>query len=474
MADYDAVVVGSGPNGMAAAVAVARAGWKVLVLEAEPTLGGGCRTEELTLPGFKHDVCSAVHPMGIASPFFRQLPLHEHGLEWINPDVLIAHPLDDGSAGALESSLDATADGLGADSARYRRLVGPLSTRWEELATSLMAPLLRPPRHPLAMAHFGLRALWPATTLAKRVFRTEQARGLFAGTAAHAFLPLSAPLTSSYGVLMLALGHVEGWPVAKGGSQAIIDALASYLRSLGGETRTGERVTALDQLPPARAVFLDTSPRAVLDLGGHRLHPRYRRRLERFRYGPGSFKIDWALDAPVPWKADACGRSGTVHLGGTIDEVAAAELDVHKGRPSDRPYVLIGQQSLADPTRAPEGRHTLWGYCHVPNGCAVDMTDAIERQVERFAPGFRDRILARTVRPPSELEHHNANYIGGDIAGGSSAGLQFAARPILSPSPYGVRGLDNVYLCSASTAPGPGVHGMCGYWAAQSALRAHN
>ena len=459
---------------MAAAVEVARAGWKVLVLEAEPTLGGGSRTEELTLPGFKHDTCSAVHPMGIASPFFRELPLREHGLEWIHPDVQIAHPLDDGSAGVLEQSLEATANGLGTDASRYTRLIGPLSKRWEQLAGSLMAPLLRPPPHPLAMAHFGLRALWPASTLARRVFRTEQARALFAGTAAHAFLPLSAPLTSSYGVLMLALGHVDGWPVARGGSQAIIDSLASYLRSLGGETRTGERVTSLEQLPPARAVFLDTTPHFVLDVARDRLHPRYRRRLERYKYGPGSFKIDWALDGPVPWKADACRRAGTVHLGGTLDEVAAAEMDVHKGRTADKPYVLVGQQSLADPTRAPAGKHTLWAYCHVPNGSTVDMTDAIERQIERFAPGFRERIIGRSARPPAELERHNANYVGGDIVGGSGAGLQFAARPILSPSPYLVRGLDNVYLCSASAAPGGGVHGMCGYWAAQAALKRHN
>ncbi|MBV8958084.1 MAG: NAD(P)/FAD-dependent oxidoreductase [Actinobacteria bacterium] len=473
MADYDAIVVGSGPNGMAAAVEVARAGWKVLVLEAEATLGGGSRTEELTLPGFKHDTCSAVHPMGIASPFFRELPLHEHGLEWIHPDAQIAHPLDDGSAGVLERSLDATAHGLGVDGDRYRRLIGPLASRWGLLETSLMAPLVRPPRHPVAMAHFGVRALWPARALARRVFRTEQARGLFAGTAAHAFLPLTAPLTASYGVLMLALGHVGGWPVAKGGSQSLIDALASYLRSLGGETRTNERVASLDQLPSARAVFLDTTPRFVLDVAGDRLHPRYRRSLEKYKYGPGSFKVDWALDGPVPWKADACRRSGTVHLGGTLEEIAASEQEMLSGRVSDKPYVLIGQQSLADPTRAPEGKHTLWAYCHVPNGSTVDMTDAIERQIERFAPGFRELVIGRSVRPPAELERHNANYVGGDIVGGSSAGLQFAARPILSPSPYAVRGLDNVYLCSASTAPGGGVHGMCGYWAAQAALKQH-
>jgi phytoene dehydrogenase-like protein len=469
--DYDAVVVGSGPNGMAAAVAVAREGWKVLVVEAEPTLGGGSRTEELTLPGFLHDTCSAVHPMGVASPFFKQLPLADHGLDWVHPDVLAAHPLDDGSAGALEHALDATADALGDDARAYKRLIGPVASRWGLIEGALMAPLLRPPRHPIAMARFGMRALWPASRLARRRFHTAQARALFGGIAAHSMLPLDQPITASFGVLMLALGHASGWPVARGGSQTIIDALASYLRSLGGETVTGRRVTALDQLPSARAVFLDTTPRHVLQLAGDRLPSRYRRRLEQFRLAPGSFKVDWALDGPVPWKADECRQAGTVHVGGTLADVMASENEVAAGGHPERPFVLVGQQSVADPTRAPEGKHTLWAYCHVPNGSTVDMTSAIENQIERFAPGFRDRILARSVRPPAELERHNANYIGGDIVGGSVAGLQFAARPVLSPDPYPVRGLDNVYLCSASTPPGGGVHGMCGYWAAQSALR---
>jgi phytoene dehydrogenase-like protein len=468
----DAVVVGSGPNGLAAAVTLAQAGCSVLVLEAAGTPGGGCRSEELTLPGFVHDVCSAVHPLGAASPVFSLLPLDEHGLTWVHPEAPAAHPLPDGSAAVLERSLDTTVKELAPDAAAWRRLLAPLVGRWDDLLSSVLGPMLRLPRHPLVLARFGMRALWPATTLARRLFEGEAARGLFAGLAGHAILDLRAPLTSTFGLTFAASGHAVGWPVAKGGSQRITDALVSYLTSLGGELVTGHRVTSLANVPPARATLFDLTPRQVLAVAGDRLPPGYRRRLARFRYGPGAFKIDYALDGPVPWKAAECGRAAAVHVGGTLEEVAAAEHEVARGRHPARPFVLTAQPSRFDPSRTPAGKHTFWAYCHVPNGSTVDMTDAIEDQIERFAPGFRDLVLARHTMGPAALERHNANNVGGDVAGGSHGGLQLVARPRLALDPYTVP-LDGTaaFLCSASTPPGAGVHGMCGWWAARAALK---
>ena len=468
----DAVVVGAGPNGLSAAVTLARAGYSVVVLEASDAPGGGCRSEELTLPGFVHDVCAAIHPLGAASPVFSDLPLGEHGLEWRHPEAPAAHPLPDGRAAVLERSIDATADGLGPDSRAWRRLVGPLADNWERLSSSVLGPMLRPPRHPVTLTRFGLRALWPAKMLAGRMFEGDLARGLFAGLAAHSILDLRAPLTSSFALTFAASGHAIGWPAAKGGSQRLTDALVAHLSSLGGEVATGCRVTSLGDLPPARVLLFDLTPRQLVAVAGDRLDSRVRRGLARFRYGPGSFKIDYALDGPVPWKAEECARAGSVHLAGTLEDVTAAEHEVAQGRHPERPFVLTSQPSCFDATRAPEGKHTFWAYCHVPHGSTVDMTSRIEDQIERFAPGFRERVLARHTMFPADLEGHNPNNVGGDVAAGSHGGLQLIARPRLAADPYRVP-MDGVeaFVCSASTPPGAGVHGMCGWWAARSALK---
>ena len=470
MSAKDAIVIGSGPNGLGAAITLAGAGRSVTVFEAQDTVGGGARSEKLTLPGFVHDVCSAVHPLAVSSPLFRSLPLERHGLAWVHPQLPLAHPLDGGTAAILHRSLDATAAALGPDEAAYRRLMSPLVRDWDKLVPQLLGPLLRVPRHPLAMARFGLRAARSARGLAERTFRDEPARALFAGLAAHSMLPLEQPLTASIGLFLGAAGHAVGWPFARGGSQAIADALADHLRSLGGEIVTGRSVDSLDDLPPADVFMLDVTPRQATRIAGSRLPDRYVRRLARYRYGPGAFKVDFALDAPIPWTAEACGRAGTVHVGGTLAEIAGAERAVAEGGHPDQPFVLVAQQSLFDPTRAPEGKHTAWAYCHVPNGSTVDMTDRIEAQIERFAPGFRERVLARRVTSPASFEQHNANYVGGDIAGGAHDGLQLLFGPALRPVPYSTpaRG---VYICSSSTPPGAGVHGMCGYFAARAALR---
>ena len=469
---YDAVVVGAGPNGLAGAIALARAGRSVLVLEAADRPGGGSRSEELTLPGFVHDVCAAIHPLGVASPFFRSLPLADHGLEWVESPAAVAHPLPDGSAAVLARSAEETAASLGPDGRAWQRLAAPLVAGWDELLDGILGPMLRVPRHPVTLARFGLRAAWPAAALARTVFRGEPARAAFAGLAGHAVLDLRLPLTGVFGVLFVASIHAGGWPAVRGGSQALADALVSCLTAHSGEVVTGRRVTSLADLPPARAVLFDVTPRQLLAIAGDRLPARYRRRLERYRYGPGVFKIDYALDGPVPWKAEECLRSATVHVGGTLAEIVAAEADVARGRHPDRPFVLCTQPSLFDDTRAPAGRHTFWAYCHVPHGSRMDMTRAIEDQIERFAPGFLDRVLARHVMAPADVEAHDANCVGGDIAGGSHGGLQLLARPVLSRDPYRVP-LDGqaAYLCSSSTPPGAGVHGMCGWWAAKSALR---
>ena len=466
---YDALVIGSGPNGLAAAVAIAQAGCSVAVIEAEPTLGGGARSAELTLPGFVHDLCSAIHPLAVGSPFLRTLPLAEHGLEWIHPPAPLAHPLDDGSAAVLERSLEETGKALGPDAAAWQRLMGPLVRGAENLFADALGPL-RLPRHPLLLTLFGLRALRSARGLADSWFRGAHARALFAGNAAHAILPLEQMLTSAIGLMLAVAGHAVGWPLPRGGSQKITDALVSYLRSLGGEVVAGWRVQGLDELPPAKALLFDVAPRNLVRICGDRFSTRYRRQLLNFRHGPGVFKIDWALDGPIPWKAAACARAATVHLGGTLEEIAATERAVWQGEHPQRPFVLVAQQSLFDPTRAPAGQHTGWAYCHVPNGSTTDMTAAIEGQMERFAPGFRDRILARSVLAPADFERHNANYIGGDIAGGVTDLWQLFTRPAPRLVPYSTPD-PRIFLCSSSTPPGAGVHGMCGYFAARAALR---
>lgn len=467
---YDAIVVGAGPNGLAAAITLARAGCSVLVLEARETIGGGTRSAELTLPGFIHDICSAIHPLGIGSPFFRSLPLHEHGLEWIHPSLPVAHPLDDGTAAALHRSIEATGETLGPDAKAYRQLLLSPVADWDKLAIDLLGPLPLPPRHSLALIRFGLQAIRPARGLAESLFKGEQARALFAGLAAHSILPLEQPLTAAVGLVLGIAGHALGWPLPRGGSQQIAEAMASYLRSLGGEIITRTPVGSLDQLPPAQVILFDVGPRQLLRIAGEHLTPGYKRQLQRFRYGPGVFKIDLALDGPIPWQAEACRQAGTVHVGGTLAEIAAGEKAIWHGKHPKHPFVLVAQQSLFDPTRAPEGKHTVWAYCHTPHGSTVDMTDRIERQIERFAPGFRDRILARSVMSPLDFQDYNANYIGGDITGGVQNWQQLFTRPSLRfLVPYATSN-KRLFLCSSSTPPGAGVHGMCGYYAARAAL----
>lgn len=468
-ASYDAVVIGSGPNGLSAAIAMASAGLSVLVLEARDTPGGGARTAALTLPGFAHDVCSAVHPLGVGSPYFSRLPLEQHGLEWVQPPAAMAHPFDDGSALTLERSVHDTAAQLGPDERAYRALLEPFAARFEELAPMILAPL-RIPRSPLLMARFGLHAIRSMDGLARARFRAGRARALLAGVAAHAMLPLDAPASAAIALVLGAAGHAVGWPVPRGGAQRITDALVSYLRSLGGELETGRPVRSMGDLPPARAYLFDLTPRQLLTIAGDRLPPGYRRRLQRFRYGPGVFKIDWALDGPIPWSAPGCLRAATVHLGASLDEMDASEAAPHQGRVAERPFVLVTQPSLFDDTRAPAGGHTAWAYCHVPNGDAVDMRERIESQVERFAPGFRARILARHTIDAPQMEAYNPNYVGGDINGGLSRLGQLFFRPVLRLDPYSTPA-DDIFLCSSSTPPGGGVHGMSGYWAARSALR---
>lgn len=466
----DAVVVGAGPNGLAAAITLAATGRSVRVVEAASTAGGGCRTAELTLPGFSHDVCSAVHPLALGSPFLRRLDLAAHGVRLLQPAVALAHPLDGGRAAALLGSVEQTAAGLDGDGPAYTALMAGPVRRWEGIVAELLSPLRRPPRHPVTMARFGLTGVQSAQRVAARRFDGEPAQALLGGIAAHAMLPLTAPGTAAFGVLMAMLGHAVGWPVVEGGSVRIVDALVQVLEQLGGEVVVDHEVTSLAALPAARATLLDVTPRQFSALAGDRLPESYRRRLARFRYGPGVFKVDWALSGPVPWTASECRQSATVHLGGTLSEVAAAEAEVAAGRHPDRPYVIVVQPGVVDPSRAPEGQHTLWAYCHVPNGSTKDMTRVIEAQVERFAPGFGDLVLARHTRDAKALEAYDANYVGGDINGGVQDLRQTLLRPIAQWNPYRTP-LDGVYLCSSSTPPGGGVHGMCGHLAATSALR---
>jgi phytoene dehydrogenase-like protein len=465
--EYDGVVVGSGPNGLAAAIVLARAGRSVLVLEAADRIGGGLRSGALTLPGFTHDVCSAVHPMAVASPFLRTLPLHEHGLEWIYPRYPLAHPFDDGSAAILDRSLEKTCELLGGDGAAYQRLVGPLVEKWGLLEDFILGPIGFP-RHPVAVSRFGVQAIQPATRLANSNFKSEKARALFAGLAAHSLMPLESWGTAAIGLVLAALAHGVGWPIAKGGSQRVADAMAAYLCTLGAEIVTGRQVRSLKDLPSSKVVLCDVSPRGLLEIAGESFPASSRGAFERFRYGPGVFKVDWALREPIPWTARQCVEAGTVHLGGTMAEIAQSESECWWTGVSERPFVLLAQSSLFDSSRAPAGHHTAWAYCHVPSGSEVDMREHIEAQVERFAPGFRELILARSTRSPAQMERENANLVGGNISGGANSLRQLFLRPTWELYKTPVNGL---FLCSASTPPGGGVHGMCGYHAATRALK---
>jgi phytoene dehydrogenase-like protein len=465
--DYDAIVVGSGPNGLAAAILMQQQGLSVLIIEGKDEIGGGLRSAELTLPGFTHDVCSAIHPLALASPFFKTLPLADFGLEYLQPTLNAAHPFDDGTAAVLDKSIKNTADYLGADAQTYTALMRELTGAWPLIDQDALGPL-RFPRHPLVMAQFGLKALTSAETFVKR-FKTTEARGLFGGMAAHAIQPLSNLSTTAIGLVLMATGHLKGWPVPKGGSASIANALAGYFKSIGGTIETGTYIQSLDQLPSSQAVLFDVTPKQLLQLAGHKFSSIYKWQLERYRYGMGVFKIDWALNGPIPFTAPECRQAGTIHLGNTFEEIATGELQTSQGRQAEKPFVLLAQQSLFDSSRAPEGKHTAWAYCHVPNGSTQDMTAVIEAQVERFAPGFKDLILAKSTMNTAQIETYNPNYIGGDINGGIIDLGQLFTRPALRWSPYktSAKGL---YICSSSTPPGGGVHGMCGYNAAKKAL----
>jgi phytoene dehydrogenase-like protein len=466
MASYDAIVVGAGPNGLAAAITLAEAGRSVLVREAAATPGGGARSAELTLPGFTHDLGSAVHPMGAASPFFKRLPLAKYGLLWIEPPVAMAHPFDDGPPALLMRSIDDTVASLGRSF--YHTLMAPLAERWSWLARDALAPA-HWPHHPLTLAQFGVPAMIPGTILARALFGDPRGRAWFLAICAHALVPLSSTPSAAFGMMLALAAHAVSWPIPAGGAQSITDALVAHFRSLGGCLETSSPVTDLSDLPQAPLTFLDVTPRQFLSMAGDRLPPAYRRSLTRYRYGPGAFKLDWALSAPIPWQSQECAWAGTVHLCGSESELLASERSPWEGRVADRPFVLLSQPSLFDPSRAPAGHHTAWAYCHVPNGSPAVMTDRIERQIERFAPGFRDCIEARFVSSPAILEAQNPNLIGGDIAGGADTLGQLFTRPTARWNPYSTP-LPGVYLCSSSTPPGGGVHGMCGHWAARNAL----
>ncbi len=494
---YDAIVIGSGPNGLAAAITMSQAGRSVLVVEGKQTIGGGTCSAELTLPGFWHDVCSAVHPLGSGSPFFRTLPLNEHGLSWIEPSAALAHPFDDGTAVCVERSMELTAENSGAAGREYSGFMAPLVAAWPKLESTLLGPLSFP-AHPGAAARFGLLAMRSASSVARKSFVHAKARAVFAGLAAHSVLPLERVPSAAFGLVLGMAAHVFGWPFPAGGAQKIADALASYLRSLGGEIVTGMQIESFEQLPPSRSILCDVTPRQLFRIAGCGLpknsssgakahsgggnisewelpsknlfNKYFCRKLERYRYGPGACKVDWALDGPIPWMADACQRAGTVHLGGTLEEIEASERAPWRGQTSEKPFVLLAQPTLFDPTRAPAGKHVAWAYCHVPNGSQADVSERIENQIERFAPGFRARILKRSVITAADLESHNPNLVGGDFSGGSPELDQLIFRPTWRGYGTPAKG---VYLCSASTPPGGGVHGMCGYWAARAALRDH-
>lgn len=467
--EYDAVVVGSGPNGLAAAITMAQAGRSVLVVEGRETIGGATRSEELTLPGFLHDVCSAVHPMGMGSPFFRSLPLHEHGLEWIQPSAPLAHPFDDGTAGLVERSAEATAKNFGGEHGEYSKFMSRLVADWPRIEHTVLGSLAFP-AHPIAAARFGMLATRSTSSLARSKFRDPKTRAVFAGIAAHSILPLEKVPSAAFGLVLGITAHAVGWPIARGGSRKIGEALGAYLRSLGGEIVTGNPVKSLGELPKARVILCDVTPRQLLSIAGNSFPSGFRRSLQRYRYGPGACKVDWALDGPIPWKAEGCSRAATVHVGGSLEEIEASERAPWQGEHIEKPFVLLVQPTLFDPGRAPEGKHIAWGYCHVPNGSTLDRSEQIENQVERFAPGFRARILKRSVMPAASLELHNPNLVGGDVNGGAPEIDQLLFRPTWRRYRTPVK---NIYICSASTPPGGGVHGMCGHLAARAALYDH-
>jgi len=465
--DYDAVVVGSGPNGLAAAILMQQQGLSVLLLEGKDTIGGGLRSAELTSPGFVHDICSAIHPLAVASPYFKTLPLADHGLEYIYPGLAAAHPFDNGTSASLHHSIQTTAAQFGADGQTYIQFMQSIVNDWPLIANDVLGPL-HFPKHPVAMARFGLKAMTSATTFAKR-FKTIEARGLFAGMAAHSMQPLNNLDTSAIALVLMAAGHLQGWPIPKGGSASIAKTLGNHFISLGGTIETGVYVKSLAQLPSSHAILFDTTPKQLLQISGHKFSSIYKWQLERYRYGMGVFKIDWALDGPIPFTAEQCRQAGTIHLGNTFEEIADSELMTSKGYHPERPFVLLAQPSVFDNSRAPQGKHTAWAYCHVPNGSTIDMTGRIESQVERFAPGFKDRILARHTMDTAQMQDYNPNYIGGDINGGIIDIGQLFTRPALRWSPYRTSA-KGIYICSSSTPPGGGVHGMCGYHAAKRAL----
>jgi phytoene dehydrogenase-like protein len=466
---HDAVVVGAGPNGLSAAITLAEQGLSVHVVEAADAVGGGARTAELTLAGFHHDVGATVLTFGTSSRFFARFATTAQAVEFIHAQAPLAHPLEGADAVLLERSVETTAAGLGADAARYLRVFGPLTRHAPGLVDQFLGPL-RPPRHPLSTAAFGVPALLPASWLDRALFREERARALFAGMAAHSMMPLQGAASASVGLVLGMVAHWVGWPVVRGGTGQLSAALAERLRSLGGTVETGRRITSLRELPPSRVQLLDLVPRDIDTICADALPQRYRRQLRGYRYGPGVFKLDWALDGPIPWSDPRCALAATVHLAGRFDELVEAEHAVSSGGHPERPFVILVQPSIADPTRAPQGQHTAWAYCHVPNGSREDMTNRIEAQVERFAPGFRDRVLARHAMDTAALEDYDANLVGGDINGGMFALRQLFTRPTPRLRPYTTPN-PGIFICSAATPPGGGVHGMCGWWAARSALR---
>lgn len=461
-------MIGAGPNGLAAAIVLAQAGVDVEVFEAEPQSGGAARTMELTLPGFRHDFGSAVHPMAAGSPFFSSLPLKDYGLEWIHSPAPLAHPFDDGKAIILERNLDDAIAAFGSDGPAWRRVMEPLASHWGELAGDILRPMFALPQHPFLLARFGLKAFLPATFLARQEFRNERTRALFAGLAAHSFLDLNRPLSASFGMVLGATAHAIGWPIPRGGAQSIANALSGYLTDLGGQITTSTRIENLQELPKCDVVLCDVTPRQLLHLSQKKLSKSYRNRLAEYRYGPGIFKVDYALASPIPWQARECLHAATVHVGGSMAEIVASEAAMSKGKYSERPFVLVAQPTVFDPSRAPEGKHIAWAYCHIPNGSKIDVLASLENQIERFAPGFRDCVLARRIFSPADLEAMDANLIGGDISGGAVDLRQFFFRPTWSQYKTSAKG---IYLCSSSTPPGGGVHGMCGYHAAKLALR---